>query len=210
MRLRTNSILLLALLALTVVPGLKTIAKAYTQGAPPAIPLTLPSCAEPALKKQAKIAGCKINSSTCLCSKPNLFPHLMADIQSTCGNAARGDVVQFVEAYCGFNPLRTTTTTTIGPSGGGPKSVAPATMTRTGHHHTGHHAVTHAASTEQSDGHTVTAMSKTTKTMPTETATSTGSAEKSIGAAARIEGGLSKVVLVAGMISAMGWVLAEL
>ena len=99
---------LLALLILTVVPGMKTIAKAQTLSG-------LPSCARPALLAAFQASGCKATDATCLCSSPKLFASLQSAIENACNAADQAAVVAFGETYCGIRstmtgmPMPTTT-----------------------------------------------------------------------------------------------------
>lgn len=81
---------ILALLTLTVVPGMKTIAKAQNLSG-------LSSCARPALLAAFQASGCKATDATCLCSSPNLFASLQSAIENACDPADQAAVIAFGE-----------------------------------------------------------------------------------------------------------------
>ena len=81
-------------LALTVVPGMKTIAKAQDLSA-------LPSCAKPAILAAFQASGCAANDADCLCSNPQLGPSLLSYVQEACDPADQAAIVAFGETYCG-------------------------------------------------------------------------------------------------------------
>ena len=85
---------LLAIVALTVVPGLKTIAKAQDLAG-------LPECAKPALLAAFQASGCKATDADCLCSNPNLLTSLQSYIEGACSPADQAAVLAFGETYCG-------------------------------------------------------------------------------------------------------------
>lgn len=85
---------LLVIVALTVVPGMKTIAKAQDLGG-------LPACAKPALLAAFQASGCKATDAECLCSNPNLLTSLQGYIQGACSPADQTAVLAFGETYCG-------------------------------------------------------------------------------------------------------------
>lgn len=84
----------LVALCLTVVPGLKTIAKAQNLAG-------LPSCAEPALFASIQGSGCQLTDVKCLCSNQKLFPTLLSAIQQACSPADQAAVEAFGASYCG-------------------------------------------------------------------------------------------------------------
>ena len=90
----------LAIVALTVVPGMKTIAKAQDLGG-------LPACAKPALLAAYQASGCRATDAECLCSNPNLLTSLQGYIQGACSPADQAAVIAFGETYCG-KPSTTT------------------------------------------------------------------------------------------------------
>lgn len=85
---------ILALTALTVVPGLKPIAKAQDLAG-------LPDCAKPALLAAFQASGCKASDANCLCSNPNLLTSLQSYIKDACDPADQAAVIAFGETYCG-------------------------------------------------------------------------------------------------------------
>lgn len=85
---------LIAIVVLTVVPGMKTIARAQDLGG-------LPACAKPALLAAFQASGCKATDAECLCSNPNLLTSLQSYIKGACSPADQAAVVAFGETYCG-------------------------------------------------------------------------------------------------------------
>lgn len=106
----STHLLLVALLALTVVPGLRTIAKAESLKRPPPplqapeIALSLPRCARRVQTKIIKEISCRQNDSQCICSKKkNFIPRLQTAVARLCKANDRKAVKDFSEAYCGLN-----------------------------------------------------------------------------------------------------------
>ena len=187
-------------LALTVIPGLKTIAKAQDLGG-------LPSCAKPAILAAFQASGCKATDADCLCSNPNLVTSLATYVQKACSPADQAAVVAFGETYCGSSSSEagsstaaSTTTATTQPSDiplpGFTITTAPGPLT-TDSSYPPHAGVSTSLSYSRTMTYSTTATSKPTN------GTQTG------GAATALETGLSAAALAIA-VGAMGWVFAEL
>lgn len=113
---------ILALTPLTIVPGLKTIAKAQNLAG-------LPACAQPALLAAFQASGCKATDTACLCMNPELLTSLPSYIKGACSKADQAAVLAFGHKHCEQSSASSTTVpggvpviTTSGP-------VLPSAMT---------------------------------------------------------------------------------
>ena len=221
MHVSMRSALALAALSLTVVPGLKTIAKAQSLSG-------LPACARPALLAAIQTSGCHADPK-CICNIPQIFPSLLTAIQKSCDPADQAAVETFGEKYCksltagAGEPEITThalpailsksTTATAGPnseiplpgytlatSTPGPVTTDVFVASEKSHHkspHKSHHKTHHK--THHKSYHKTMTYSTTTSTMkPTSRPHIGGAAETGMSAAA-----------LAVAVGAMGWVFAE-
>ena len=205
--------ILLTALGLTIVPGLKTIAKAqHPIPSPIGIPLTLPKCAQPIQRRTLRSLGCKASDAKCMCSKTEWLPLLLGAITHACGAKDRETAKQFGAAYCGLNPKninpampKITTLPgqppvkyTCSPIDGPLGEKAKSTMTI---HSTVQSTV--LAGTKTSTKTTTMKTTKTSTSKPTK-----GSINGLIGAASRVGTRLSAVALI-GVIAAVGLTFAE-
>lgn len=205
MRLTIYHATLLALI-LTVVPGLKTIAKAQQLSA-------LPSCAQPAILAAVQASGCKPADTKCICSNPDIFPTLTSAIQEACSLADQAAVQAYGQTYCAsmsasasmtMSSTMATQSMSVYPTIGWPSFVPAPNSTNT--------TATGPLTTDSSS--MVTSMTasagmpmSSNATMSYSTpATATATPTPSGGA---VQIGLSSVACVVA-VGAMGWVFAEL
>lgn len=189
-----STVALLAI-ALTVVPGLQTIAKA--QGLD-----QLPPCAMPALMESVQTAGCAITDVKCICSrKDDIFPAVRKAVKDACSEAEQDAVKAMAKQYCGKDavPGASPPTATMSMTG---------TMTMT----SGMTPTTMATMETMETTETKGMGRKTTyqRTM-TYSTTSTGSAGTvQTGAAVRgVREGMSAVGVVMA-VCGLSWIFAEL
>lgn len=181
-------------LALTVIPGRKTIAKAQDLGG-------LPACAKPAILAAFQASGCKATDAACLCSNPNLVTSLAGYVQKACSPADQAAVIAFGETYCGSPSSSTAASTTTAtepsdiPFPGYSITTAPGLLT------TDSSRLPAGVSTSVNYSRTMTY--GTTSTAKPTNGTHTG------GAAAAMGTGLSAAALAVA-VGALSWVFAEL
>ena len=198
MYLPTAQLLALLAVALTVIPGLKTVTSAQDPpppGPPAAYPLSVPNCAQPALEKAIKASGCRPKDAACICSSRKIIPSLQSAVEDSCSLADQAAVQAFGANYCGQF-------TTPGDSTSSITKMHSATKTHHGGHRGGHRgghdktSCTGTASDETPMSHTK------TKTHGMATSTS----KMSIGNAAQTD--LSTAAMGAAL-AGMGWLFAE-
>ncbi|KAF2487523.1 hypothetical protein BDY17DRAFT_13134 [Neohortaea acidophila] len=192
-------LLLLAALFLTVVPGPKTVARAaeVKPAGPRPIPLSLPQCGERILKTEMKEAGCKGHAGACLCKRPQLYPTFLSAVGETCGQDDQDDVEATVDAYCGFSaPIPIVSSTSAIASHSRTKSASSTHATSSQHSASSHHSIVHKSSRH-------TPSHKTTTATTTTTAAHSAKTPKSVGAASRIEGGLTAALFL-GVVAVQG------
>lgn len=132
-----KSTLALVAIALTVVPGMKTIAKAQPLGG-------LPKCAEPALLSALRDSGCIAMDVGCVCAnREKIFPGVVSAIGQACQPSDRAAVEALASKYCGKSPTmnatpaapaaspKPTETSTVSSSTTAP-ALTPTTSTTTG------------------------------------------------------------------------------
>lgn len=202
----STHLLLLALLALTVVPGLRTIAKAEALNKvppplqAPEIALSLPRCARQAQTKLIKEIGCKQNDSQCICSKKkNFIPRLIAATSKLCKAHDRKAIKDFSAVYCGLNPRSISGSTSA-------TSVPATTKMTLPHAPTVTYECSVLSAEEDHEGNNSTS---TSKSHNSSSHASNASHKGVIGAASRTESGFKAVGLF-GMVTILGWVFADL
>ena len=171
-------------LALTVIPGLKTISRAANT--PSGVPLSLPSCAEPALFAAIQGSGC---------SNPRILSSLESSIQQACSPADQAAVEAFGDTYCGrvvssFSAFATTTAGAVATAPGVPIVTDTSSVLR-------------ATTTSSTKKYSRTMTYSTTATSkPTNGTAHTGGA-------VQLQAGLGGVALAVA-IAGMSWVFAAL
>ena len=182
----------LPLLALTVVPGRKTIATAQDVSA-------LPACAKPAVLAAFQASGCAPNDANCLCSGPKLVPSLLGYIQDACGPAEQAEVASFGKAYCGIG-VSSSSKAAVTSDVAAPGFTIPSTTTETP-----------TTSSMDYSSPLLTAISPTASCHRTMTYSTSSTAKPTD---EMQTGGVAKVGMGAGAfalaVSAMGWLFAEL
>lgn len=180
-------------LALTVIPGLKTISRAANT--PSGVPLSLPSCAEPALFAAIQGSGCAATDAACICSNPKILSSLESSIQQACSPADQAAVEAFGDTYCGrvvssFSAFATTTAGAVATAPGVPIVTDTSSVLR-------------ATTTSSTKKYSRTMTYSTTATSkPTNVTAHTGGA-------VQLQAGLGGVALAVA-IAGMSWVFAAL
>ncbi|KAK3684572.1 hypothetical protein LTR37_020135 [Vermiconidia calcicola] len=197
--------LALLAVALTVVPGIKTVAKAQNFAG-------LPSCAEPAIFAAIQGSGCDLTDAKCLCGNPELFPTILTSIQQACSPKDLAAVEAFGATYCGALTIGNSATTSESASAASsPTSATTATMTKTTELALPGFTLTSSSldpMTTDSSASASTSYHRSMTYSTTATATST-SATKTGGAAGVLETGASAAGLALA-VAGLGWVFAEL
>ncbi|KAK5169378.1 uncharacterized protein LTR77_005353 [Saxophila tyrrhenica] len=182
----------LVAVAMTVVPGMKTIAKAQDLKG-------LPSCASPALFSAIEASGCGFSEIKCICShKDTIFPAVASAIKDACDPADEAAIQALASTYCGTTSIATSAapTATLKPTATSESGSATAVSAITTSMVAGSPLTTDTSTTSSTTYHKTMTYSTTSTTMPTETG---GAAEVGMSAGA-----------LAVVLAGLSWAFAEL